>query len=272
MSDPERYESPLGTRYASPAMQRLWSAKHRAGLWRRLWLALAEEQRRLGVDIPEQALEEMRTNLDTADLDQVRRYEHRLRHDVMAHIHHFGDQAPTARPFIHLGATSAYATDNADLIVMREGMHLLMREGMHLLLGRLRALLRVLGDFAATQRDLPTVAFTHFQPAQLTTVGKRATLWLQDLAIDAEALHDGVEALPFRGCKGTTGTQASYLARSSRHSQLRLPAPHRRQRPDLHPQDRQPNPGSAEWPGPVELQARDGPQIAAARGRGARAD
>ncbi len=203
MSDPERYESPLGTRYASPAMQRLWSAKHRAGLWRRLWLALAEEQRRLGVDIPEQALEEMRTNLDTADLDQVRRYEHRLRHDVMAHIHHFGDQAPTARPFIHLGATSAYATDNADLIVMREGMHLL--------LGRLRALLRVLGDFAATQRDLPTVAFTHFQPAQLTTVGKRATLWLQDLAIDAEALHDGVEALPFRGCKGTTGTQASYL-------------------------------------------------------------
>ncbi len=203
MTDSERYQSPLGSRYASPAMQRLWSAKQRAGLWRRLWLALAEEQRQLGLDIPEQALAEMRANLDTVDLDEVRRYEHRLRHDVMAHIHQFGDQAPTARPFIHLGATSAYVTDNAELIVMRDGMQLL--------LGRLAALLRVLGDFATAQRALPTVAYTHFQPAQLTTVGKRATLWLQDLAMDAGALRDAVASLPFRGCKGTTGTQASYL-------------------------------------------------------------
>lgn len=203
MSDPNRYESVLGARYASPAMQRLWSAGYRARLWRRLWLALAEEQRRLGLAIPEDAIEQMRTHLDDVDLDAVRRYENRLRHDVMAHIHHFGDQAPAARPFLHLGATSAFVTDNADLIVMREGMHLL--------LGRLAAVMRALKHFALRHRDLATLAYTHFQPAQLATVGKRATLWLQDFLLDAQALRQLAGALPFRGCKGTTGTQASYL-------------------------------------------------------------
>lgn len=203
MSDRAGYESPLLTRYASPAMLRLWSAEHRAGLWRRLWLALAQEERRLGLPIPEEALVQMRAHLDDTDFAEVQRYEQRLRHDVMAHIHHFGDQAPAARPYLHLGATSAFVTDNADLVVMREGMRLL--------LGRLVAVLRALAAFAETHRDVPTLAYTHFQPAQLTTVGKRAALWLQDFALDAEALRDLVARLPFRGCKGTTGTQASFL-------------------------------------------------------------
>ncbi|HWP37220.1 MAG TPA: adenylosuccinate lyase, partial [Gemmatimonadales bacterium] len=203
MSDPNTYDSILATRYASPAMARLWSAGQRARVWRRLWLALAEEQRRLGIAIPEAALSEMRAHLDDADLEQVRVYERRLRHDVMAHIHAFGDQAPTARPFLHLGATSAFVTDNADLIIMKEALRLLV--------GRVLAVIGALRDFAIRYRALPTVAYTHFQPAQLTTVGKRATLWLQDFALDADTLHDLAESLPFRGCKGTTGTQASFL-------------------------------------------------------------
>ncbi|MBI3982130.1 MAG: adenylosuccinate lyase [Gemmatimonadetes bacterium] len=203
MSDAETYESVLATRYASPAMARLWSAGQRARVWRRLWLALAEEQRRLGVAIPEAALAEMRSHLDDADLEQVRVYERRLRHDVMAHIHAFGDQAPAARAFLHLGATSAYVTDNADLVIMKEALRLLV--------GRVLAVIGALRDFALRHRALPTVAYTHFQPAQLTTVGKRAALWLQDFAMDAEVLHDLAETLPFRGCKGTTGTQASFL-------------------------------------------------------------
>lgn len=204
MTDPgARYESVLAARYASPAMQRLWGARHRAGIWRRLWLALAEEQRRLGLDIPDEAVAEMRRHLDDADLDQVRKYEQRLRHDVMAHIHHFGDQAPAARAFLHLGATSAFVTDNADLVIMREAMRIL--------LGRLAAVIRALKDFALRHRGVPTVAYTHFQPAQLTTVGKRAALWLHDFVLDAEASRDLTRTLPFRGCKGTTGTQESYL-------------------------------------------------------------
>src|SRR5258706_14943166 len=126
MSDGSRYESPLATRYASPAMQRLWSEQHRIGLWRRLWLALATEQRRLGLAIPELALKEMAAHLDDADLEAAKDYERRFRHDVMAHIHAFGDQAPAARAFLHLGATSAYVTDNADLIILRESMQILL--------------------------------------------------------------------------------------------------------------------------------------------------
>lgn len=193
----------LATRYASPAMVRLWSPEHRARLWRRLWLVLADEQRRLGLDIPERAIAEMRAHLDDVDLDAVRAHERRLRHDVMAHIHAFGDQAPAARPYVHLGATSAFVSDNADLI--------LLRDTGRLLLGRLVAVLRALRDFALRYRSLSTVAYTHYQPAQLTTVGKRAALWLQDFALDAAALRDALDALPFRGCKGTTGTQASFL-------------------------------------------------------------
>jgi adenylosuccinate lyase len=199
----ERWRSPLGTRYASPAMQTLWGEPHRIGLWRRLWLALAEAERELGLDIPEQALAEMRAHLDDADLEAAARYERRFRHDVMAHVHAFGEQAPAARPFLHLGATSAFVTDNADLLVMRDGLRLL--------LGRLIAVLGALETFAGRTAALPCLAYTHFQPAQLTTVGKRATLWMQDFGLDVEELCHRLASLRFRGCQGTTGTQAAFL-------------------------------------------------------------
>jgi adenylosuccinate lyase len=199
----ERWTSPLGTRYASPAMQLLWGEPHRVGLWRRLWLALAEAERELGLPIPDEALSQMRAHLDDADLAAAARYERRFRHDVMAHVHAFADQAPAARPFLHLGATSAFVTDNADLVVMREGLRLL--------LGRVIAVLSALEGFAARTAHLPCLAYTHFQPAQLTTVGKRATLWMQDLGLDVEELCHRLDALRFRGCQGTTGTQASFL-------------------------------------------------------------
>jgi adenylosuccinate lyase len=202
MSD-DRWRSPLGSRYASPAMQKLWGEPHRIGLWRRLWLALAETERELGLDIPEQAIAQMRAHQDDADLAAAARYERRFRHDVMAHIHAFGDQAPAARPYLHLGATSAFVSDNADLIIMRDGLRLL--------LGRLIAVLGALERFASRHAALPCLAYTHFQPAQLTTVGKRASLWMQDFALDVEEVSHRIEAMRFRGCKGTTGTQASFL-------------------------------------------------------------
>jgi adenylosuccinate lyase len=202
MSD-DRWRSPLATRYASPAMQTLWGEPHRIGLWRRLWLALAETERELGLDIPAEALTQMRAHLDDADLAAAARYERRFRHDVMAHIHAFGDQAPAARSYLHLGATSAFVTDNADLLVMRDGLRLL--------LGRLVAVLGALERFASRNAGLPCLAYTHFQPAQLTTVGKRATLWMQDFALDVEEICRRIETMRFRGCKGTTGTQASFL-------------------------------------------------------------
>jgi adenylosuccinate lyase len=202
MSD-DRWHSPLGTRYASPAMQTLWGEPHRVGLWRRLWLALAETERELGLEIPAEALNQMRAHLDDADLAAATRYERRFRHDVMAHIHAFGEQAPAARPYLHLGATSAFVTDNADLLVMRDGLRLL--------LGRLIAVLAAFEGFARRHATLPCLAYTHFQPAQLTTVGKRATLWMQDFALDVEEVCRRLEGMRFRGCKGTTGTQASFL-------------------------------------------------------------
>jgi adenylosuccinate lyase len=199
----DRWCSPLSSRYASPAMQTLWGEAHRIGLWRRLWLSLAETERELGLDIPEQAIAQMRAHLDDADLAAASRYERRFRHDVMAHIHAFGDQAPTARPYLHLGATSAFVTDNADLVVMRDGLRLL--------LGRLIAVLGALERFASRYADVPCLAYTHFQPAQLTTVGKRAALWMQDFALDVEEVSHRIETMRFLGSKGTTGTQASFL-------------------------------------------------------------
>ena len=199
----DSYSSPLAERYASKAMLELWSPATRHGLWRRLWLALAEGERDLGVPIPEDAIREMRAHLDKIDFGAVAAYEKRFRHDVMAHIHAFGDMAPAAKGFIHLGATSAYVTDNADLIMMRRGLDLL----------RSRALdvLRSLTGFAEKWRDQPTLGYTHLQPAQLTTVGKRATLWMQDLVLDIADIDYRRRTLPFRGVKGTTGTQASFL-------------------------------------------------------------
>ncbi len=203
MTDYERYVSPLSTRYASATMQQLWSAKRRARLWRQLWLALAEEQKHLGIDIPDAAIAEIQAHLDDVDLDKVREYEQRFRHDVMAHIHALGDLAPSARPFLHLGATSAFVTDNSEAIVIREALGIV--------LGRLVTVIQALENFALRMANTPTVAYTHFQPAQLTTVGKRATLWLQDFCFDAAGIRDAIETLVCRGCKGTTGTQASYL-------------------------------------------------------------
>jgi adenylosuccinate lyase len=198
-----RYSSPLSERYASTAMLELWSAQTRHGLWRRLWLALAESEKELGVDIPDEAIRQMRTRLDDIDFSAVASYEKRFRHDVMAHVHAFGDVAPQAKPFIHLGATSAFVTDNADLILMRRGLELLR--------GRVLDVVRSLAAFAEKWRDEPTLGYTHLQPAQLTTVGKRATLWMQDLVLDLEEVDYRRRTLPFRGVKGTTGTQATFL-------------------------------------------------------------
>jgi adenylosuccinate lyase len=197
------YTSPLGQRYASPAMQALWGERRRIGLWRRLWLALLETQAELGLAVPERALAELRAHLDDADLERAAEHEKRVRHDVMAHLHHLGDQAPAARPYLHVGATSAYVTDNADLI--------LMREGLGLLLGRIAAVVVALAKLARRYRALPCLAYTHLQPAQLTTVGKRVTLWAHDFLLDADELLHRLATLPFRGVKGTTGTQASFL-------------------------------------------------------------
>ena len=184
-------------------MLELWSPQTRHGLWRRLWLALAEAERDLGVSIPDAAISQMRSHLDDIDFEGVAAYEKRFRHDVMAHVHAFGDVAPAAKAFIHLGATSAYVTDNADLILMRRGLDLLR--------GRILDVIRALAEFAGKWRDQPTLGYTHLQPAQPTTVGKRATLWMQDLVLDLEDIDYRRRTMPFRGVKGTTGTQATFL-------------------------------------------------------------
>ena len=199
----ETYSSPLSARYASRAMLELWSPRERHRLWRQLWIALAESEMELGIDIPQAAITEMREAADQIDFSAAAAYEERFRHDVMAHVHTFADAAPSARRFIHLGATSAFVTDNADLILMRRVLELL----------RIRSLdaIRVLAQFADAWKDEPTLGYTHIQPAQLTTVGKRATLWIQDLVLDVGDLDYRIGSLPLRGVKGTTGTQASFL-------------------------------------------------------------
>src|SRR5215207_6734537 len=204
MSRHDTYESPLAARNASAEMLRLFSAQHKFGLWRRLWLELARCERELGVSrISEAALAEMAAKLDDIDFDRAADWEKRLRHDVMAHVHTYEEVAPAAKGVIHLGATSQYVVDNADLIIMRDAMRLAA--------GRLANAIDALATFAVKWKDLPTLGYTHFQPAQLTTVGKRATLWAQDLVIDLEDLEHRIETLRFRGVKGTTGTQASFL-------------------------------------------------------------
>ena len=203
MNAHSRYSSPLSERYASKAMLELWSPQTRHGLWRRLWLALAESERALGIDISEAAVNEMRAHLDDIDFPKVAEYEKRFRHDVMAHVHAFGEAAPLARGVIHLGATSAFVTDNGDLIQMRRGLELLR--------ARVIAVIGTMSTFARQWRAEPTLGYTHLQPAQLTTVGKRATLWLQDLVLDLSDLDHRIANLPMRGVKGTTGTQASFL-------------------------------------------------------------
>ncbi|MDA0313586.1 MAG: adenylosuccinate lyase [Gemmatimonadetes bacterium] len=203
MTAPDRYVHPLSDRYASPEMQKIFSPRKRFGIWRRLWLALAESEAELGLDISDDALEQMRAALDTFDLERAAEYEKRFRHDVMAHVHLFGDDAPDARGIIHLGATSAFIGDNTDLILHRDGLQLIR--------ARLVRCVAALSEFAREYASLPTLGYTHFQPAQPTTVGKRATLWIQDLLLDIEELDHRIGCLRFRGVRGTTGTQASFL-------------------------------------------------------------
>ena len=198
------YESPLATRNASSEMLHIFSPKHKFGLWRRLWLELARGQRELGLTrITPEALRQMEKVLDDIDFARAAEWEGKLRHDVMAHVHTFGEAAPAAKEIIHLGATSQFVVDNADLIIMREAMELLT--------GRLAMVIDALGRFALRWKDLPTLGYTHFQPAQLTTVGKRAVMWAQEFVMDLEELEHRISTTQFRGVKGTTGTQASFL-------------------------------------------------------------
>ena len=197
------YESPLSSRYASREMLYLFSPDKKFTTWRRLWIALARAEMKLGLPITQAQIDEMEQHKDDIDYEAAARYERQLRHDVMAHIHAFGDLCPTAMPIIHLGATSCFVGDNTDVILMREGLELLQ--------GKLVNLIDRLTKFAMEYRAMPTLGFTHFQPAQLTTVGKRATLWVNELVMDLEELEHRIDSLQFRGVKGTTGTQASFL-------------------------------------------------------------
>jgi len=184
-------------------MAEIFSPRATALAWRDLWIALAEEERALGVEIPEEAIRAMREGRDTVDLSRVAEIEKELRHDVMAHVHHFGEVAPAARGFIHLGATSCFVTDNASLIQHRDALGIIRLR----LLGAIRAL----SEFAAENRSLPTLGYTHLQPAQPTTVGKRACLWIQDLVMDLEQVDAVLAELRLRGARGTTGTEATFL-------------------------------------------------------------
>ncbi len=197
------YDNPLIGRYASPEMSTLWGPQRKFSTWRRLWVALAEAEAELGLPITRRQIDELGAHVDDIDFDAAARYERKLRHDVMAHVHTYGDVCPEARAIIHLGATSCYVTDNTDLILMREGLELLRT--------RLVQVISQLADFAHRYRDLACLGFTHLQPAQPTTVGKRACLWAYDLVQDLTELEHRLQQLKARGVKGTTGTQASFL-------------------------------------------------------------
>ena len=198
------YESPLAARYASKYMLHLFSPDMRYETWRRLWVSLARAEHTLGLPITEEQVEELAANVSPINYDVVAAKEKELRHDVMAHIHAFGAMAPGAKGIIHLGATSCYVTDNADLILYRDGLRYLR--------GELAAVMTNLCDFAEKYAAMPCLGYTHYQPAQLVTVGKRAALWLQDLMLDMEELDNVLSAIRFLGCRGTTGTEASFLA------------------------------------------------------------
>jgi adenylosuccinate lyase len=202
----DAYENPLTGRYASEEMSRLFSARHKFATWRRLWLWLAEAERELGLEIPKAALDALRAHLEPTDgeLAAADRHERLTKHDVMAQIHALGEVAPEARPFIHLGATSAFVGDNADLLVLRDALGLLER--------RLVRVVARLASFAREHAGLACVGYTHFQAAQPTTVGKRACLWIQDLVLDLQEVSRRAAELRFLGCKGATGTQASFVA------------------------------------------------------------
>ncbi|WP_437192773.1 adenylosuccinate lyase [Planctomicrobium sp. SH527] len=197
------YETPLNTRYASREMSGIWSAQTKHSLWRKLWVALAESEQELGLEISDAQIAELRANVENIDFDVAAKYERQVRHDVMAHVHAYGDQCPQAAGIIHLGATSCYVTDNSELIQIRSSLELIRT--------RLVQVIDRLSSFAVKYRDLPCLGYTHLQPAQPITVGKRATLWCHDLVLDLEEIEHRLATLKFRGAKGTTGTQATFL-------------------------------------------------------------
>ncbi|MFP4500088.1 MAG: adenylosuccinate lyase [Candidatus Hydrogenedentota bacterium] len=198
------YVSPLVERFATKKMAQLWSAQKKFSTWRRCWIALAEAEKELGLDITDAQLDAMRAHVDDIDFASAQTHERKTRHDVMAHIHTFGEAAPEAKPIIHLGATSCYVGDNTDLLLIREGLDMLLAKTVNVL--------ERLKQFALEWKDQPALGFTHYQPAQLVTVGKRACLWAQDLLMDAQDIADQIARLRCRGVKGTTGTQAAFLA------------------------------------------------------------
>ena len=203
MSNTNIYESPLSSRYASDEMLYLFSPDKKFTTWRRLWVALARAEMELGLPVTKEQVEELEAHIDDINYEVAAKEEKKLRHDVMAHVHAYGAQCPKAMPIIHLGATSCYVGDNTDIILMREGL-ILIRD-------QLVRVLHTLARFAETYRALPTLGFTHFQPAQLVTVGKRATLWMNELLMDLEEVEHRIASLKLLGSKGTTGTQASFL-------------------------------------------------------------
>jgi len=214
MNDGDSYKSPLVERNASREMAELFGAQKKFSTWRRLWLELAKAQKKLGLPIKQGQIKQMARHLDDIDFKKAAGFEKRFRHDVVAHIHTFARVAPKAAPIIHLGATSCFVGDNADLIIMREALQMTA--------GKLAAVINLLGKFAKKYRDVATLGYTHFQPAQLTTVGKRATMWCYEFALDLQEIEHRLETLLFRGVKGTTGTQASFLELfEGRHSKVK---------------------------------------------------
>jgi adenylosuccinate lyase len=199
----ETYENPLISRYASRDMAKLWGDQRKFSTWRQLWVNLAEAEAELGLPVTQEQIAELKTHVNDIDFEAAEKYERKLRHDVMAHVHAYGDQCHNARPIIHLGATSCYVTDNTDLILIRDALQLVAH--------RLAAVIVSLSEFAKQYRDLPTLSFTHLQPAQPTTVGRRACLWAYDLALDLAEVDHRIATLRARSVKGTTGTQASFL-------------------------------------------------------------
>ena len=197
------YESPLSSRYASKYMLELFSSDTRYQTWRRLWVSLAKAEMALGLPINQEQIDEMRAHIEDIDYDCVRQREKEVRHDVMAHVYAYGKAAPSAAGIIHLGATSCYVTDNADLIIYRDGLRYLRNE--------LLKVIANLSDFAQKYKALPTLGYTHYQPAQLVTVGKRAALWMQDFLSDLSEIDFAIENIKFLGCRGTTGTEASFV-------------------------------------------------------------
>ncbi len=199
----DKYVTPLSGRYASEEMNALWSNNSKYTTWRQLWIALAETEKELGIDITDEQIQEMKDNVSNIDYDIVAQREKECRHDVMAHVYEFGLKCPKAKPIIHLGATSCFVTDNTDVILMTRALALIKE--------KLIVVIKNLKEFALKNKAITCLGYTHFQPAQLTTVGKRATLWLQDLLEDLEELEFVEEHMKLLGCKGTTGTQESFM-------------------------------------------------------------